>query len=82
MVREALLSAGIVPPAVERMAATVPLPDGTPRFVWTDSRPDPATYTRVLLASIAERQRWRDQYERAKAAAVVDNPVGSPGRPP
>ncbi len=42
VVREALLAAGIVAPEVERMAATVTLPDGTPRFVWTDSRPDPA----------------------------------------
>ena len=45
------------------MAATVTLADGTPRFVWTDTRPDPRIYARVILASIAERQRWRAQYE-------------------
>ena len=56
-----LLNAGIVPPAVERMAAHVTLHDGTPRFVWTDSRPDQSTCARVLLDSIAERQRWHDQ---------------------
>jgi hypothetical protein len=56
-----LLNARIVPPAVERMAAHVTLHDGTPRFVWTDSRPDQSTCARVLLDSIAERQRWHDQ---------------------
>ena len=56
-----LLNAGIVPPAVERMAAHVTFHDGTPRFVWTDSRPDQSTCARVLLDSIAERQRCHDQ---------------------
>jgi hypothetical protein len=42
------------------MAAHVTLHDGTPRFVWTDSRPDHSTCARVL-DSIAERQRWHDQ---------------------
>ena len=75
VVREALLAAGLVAPETERLAATVTLPDGSPRFVWTDTRPDARTYARVLLASIAERQKWRQQYEAAKAAAPpVDNP--------
>ena len=59
-----LLNARIVPPAVERTAAHVTLHDGTPRFVWTDSRPDQSTCARVLLDSIAERQRWHDQTPR------------------
>lgn len=80
-VREALLSAGIVAPEVERMASSVTLPDGSPRFVWTDTRPDPTIYARVLLHSIAERQRWRTQYEAAKASTQpVDN--RSATRPP
>ena len=58
VVREALLSAGIVAPEVERMAADVLSADGLPRFIWTDDRPDPSTYAQVILASIAERQRW------------------------
>ncbi|GAA2109489.1 hypothetical protein GCM10009841_30840 [Microlunatus panaciterrae] len=82
VVREALLSAGIIAPDTERMAADVTLPDGTPRFVWTDTNPDQATYARVLLASIAERHRWRAQYETAKAAAAVDNSFGNPARAP
>lgn len=75
VVREALLAAGIIAPDTERLAATVTMPDGTPRFVWTDTRPDARTYARVLLASIAEQQRWRQQYQAAKTATAgpVDN---------
>ena len=68
VVREALAEAGIVAPEIERLAADVLSADGQPRFVWTDTRPDPQLYARVILASIAERQRWRAQYEAAKAA--------------
>jgi len=85
VVREALLAAGIVAPETERLAATVTLPDGSPRFVWTDTRPDARTYARVLLASIVERQKWRDQYEAARAAAApaVDNaPATTPPADP
>jgi len=52
------------------MAADVLSADGLPSYVWTDDTPDPATYARVLLASIAERQRWRAQYESAKQQAA------------
>ena len=38
---------------------SVTLPDGSPRFVWTDVRPDHDTYVKVVLDSIGERQRWR-----------------------
>ena len=69
VVREVLLAAGIVAPDTERMAADVTLPDGSPRFVWTDTAPDPITYRQVLLEAIAERQRWRAQYEAAKTTA-------------
>lgn len=83
VVREALLAAGLVAPETERLAATVTLPDGSPRFVWTDTRPDARTYARVLLASIAERQKWREQYEAAKAAQPVDNrPATTPPADP
>jgi hypothetical protein len=82
VVRQALLTSGITAPEIDRMAATVTLPAGTPRFVWTDTRPDPITYARVILRSIAERQRWRAQYEAAKAAArPVDN-LSATDRPP
>jgi hypothetical protein len=64
VVREALLSAGMVAPEIERLAASVRASDGLPRFVWTDERPDPASYVRVILAAISERQRWRAQSSR------------------
>ena len=82
VVREALATAGIVAPEVERMAATVTLPDGSPRFVWTDTKPDPRIYARVILAAVQERLRWRAQYEAAKRLQLVDNSFGSSARPP
>ena len=82
VVREALLSSGITAPEIERMAASVTLPDGSPRFVWTDTRPDPITYARVILRSIAERQRWRAQYEAAKTAAAAVDSCSATDRPP
>ena len=41
VVREALQAAGMLAPEIERMAATVLATDGKPRFMWTDTRPDP-----------------------------------------
>ena len=64
------------------MAAKVTLPDGSPRFVWTDTRPDPITYARVILKSIAERQRWRAQYEAAKTAVGPVDSDSATDRPP
>jgi hypothetical protein len=86
VVLETLLSAGIDAPELDRMAAAVTLPDGTPRFVWTDTRPDHDTYVKVILQSVVERQRWRAQYEEAKTvAAAAAGPVHSgstTGQPP
>ena len=79
VVREALEAAGMLAPEIERMAATVLAKDGKPRFVWTDTRPDAATYIRMILAAVAEQQRWRAQYQAAKeAAAPVDNRSAAP----
>ena len=80
VVREALESAGMLGPEIERMAATVTASDGKPRFVWTDTRPDPATYARVLMETVAERLRWRAQYDAAKehAAAVHTRSADAP----
>ena len=68
VVREALLTAGVVAPEVERMAADVVCTDGQPRFLWTELPVDPSTYTRVIMRSIEEQQRWRAQYDWAKQA--------------
>ena len=70
VVRETLLSAGIDDLDLDRLAATVTLPDGYARFVWTDTRPDHDTYF-LIFHSIGERQRWRAQYEHAKDLAAV-----------
>ncbi len=77
VVREALANAGIEAPEMDRLAATVTLDDGTPRFRWSDLEPDSPTYTTALVASVIEAQRWRAQYDAAKtllvdAAAPVD----------
>ena len=64
------------------MAATVQLPDGSPRFVWTDTKPDPMIYARVILAAVRERLRWRAQYEAAKTKQPVDNSFRNDARPP
>ena len=80
VVREALLTAGILAPEVERLAASVRLPDGRPRFVWTDTKTDPISYARVILESVMERASWRAQYEAAKAvtprSATENDPDG------
>ena len=85
VVREALQSAGMAAPDLERMAADVLSPDGLPRYVWTDERPDPTTYTLMLLKAVAERQRWRAQYDQAKtrnAAVAVDSVSATGADPP
>jgi len=79
VVREALEAAGMLAPEIERMAAAVLAKDGKPRFVWPDTRPDAATYIKVIMTSIAENQRWRAQYQAAKRAAEpVDNCSAAP----
>jgi hypothetical protein len=72
---------------VERLAADVLSADGLPRFIWTDDRPDSSTYAQVILASIAERQRWRAQYQQAKdqltgTVEAVDNCPATGTDPP
>ncbi|HEY9294162.1 MAG TPA: replication initiator [Microlunatus sp.] len=75
VVRETLLNAGILAPEVERLAASVTLPDGRPRFEWTDAPVDPHSYAMVIMESVAERSRWREQYESARA---VDTSSATP----
>jgi hypothetical protein len=82
VVRAALAEAGIIAPEIERLAADVLSADGHPRFVWTDTQPDSQFYARVILAAIAERQRWRAQYEAAKAARQPVDSLSATGQPP
>src|SRR5829696_1186499 len=41
VVREALLSAGMAAPEIERLAESVRASDGVPGFAWTEERPNP-----------------------------------------
>ena len=54
------------------MAATVMAADGKPRFVWTDTRPDPITYARLIMHAVAERLRCKAQYAAAKEKTGTD----------
>jgi hypothetical protein len=78
VVRQTLLSAGMDDLDLDRMAATVTLADGSPRFAWTDIRHDHDTYVRIVLDSIGQRQRWRAQYEHAKTLAAGVSTVAQP----
>jgi hypothetical protein len=75
VVREALLWAGLDAPDLNRMAASVTLPDGSPRFVWTDVRPDHDTYVKIILDSVRERHRWCRRNKNAKTTAAATDGV-------
>ena len=64
------------------MAASVTLPDGSPRFVWTDTGPEADIYARVILASVLERHQWRTLYMAAKACRVPVDSLSATGEPP
>lgn len=66
VVRAALESAGIIAPETERMAADVQGSDGRARFVWEPVERDDATYAQVVMFAVAERHRWRQQYEAVR----------------
>ena len=70
VVRQVLHEAGIDAPDAERMAADVLDTDGQPRFVWEDVPVPERDYTTVIAQSLRQAQRWRVQYEQAKALAA------------
>jgi len=78
VVREALTEAGIVAPEIERMSADVLASDGKSRFVWTDTKPDPQVYARIILESIYEHQRWKAQYDAAKTTRQANEHAQQP----
>jgi hypothetical protein len=67
VVRQVLAEAGIEPPERDRWSAEVLTDDGRRRFVWEDMPTDDAGYVDVVMASVIEQQRWRAQYQSAKA---------------
>ncbi len=69
VVRQVLSEAGVDVESTERMAADVMRPDGLPRFSWRVWDPLDAAapvYRQVMTRSIAEKLRWRSQYDAAK----------------
>jgi len=81
VVEEVLDSAGIPMPDTDRCSATTPGDDGQPRFRWDPvlpGDPDAPTYRQAITTLIAERQRWRTQYETARQqmAEARAGPVG------
>jgi len=69
-VTEVLEAAGIDPGDANRLAADQTLPDGTPRYIWEDVEAHTVDYVAVIAASLRQARQWREQYERAKAAAA------------
>lgn len=66
-VREGTLSAGMVPREIT-LSGCVRAADGSPRFVGMEEHVlSRKLRLRVILRSAAECQRWREQYEAAKA---------------
>ncbi len=72
VVRQVLAAAGIEVSDAQRLAADVRREDGQPRFEWKLWNPKASTtpiYRQVLTRSIAERIRWKAEYQAAKARA-------------
>jgi hypothetical protein len=77
VVRQVLEAAGVDVPETSRMAADIRREDGIPRFNWKIWDPIDATvpvYRQVMTKSIAEKVRWKTEYELGKQRA---SPTGS-----
>jgi hypothetical protein len=69
-VQVVLEAAGIDLADADRCSATQVRDDGQPRYAWYPvDRDDLPTYTEIIATSVAERERWRTQYEQAKERA-------------
>ncbi len=81
VVAEVLAAAGIDPgedAGADRMAADRTLPDGSPRYVWSDVDRTDIDYVAVIAASLRQVNRWRQQYERAKTLVSCPSGVSPP----
>jgi hypothetical protein len=73
IVRAVLAEAGIEPDDHNTYSATVLRPDGQPRYHWSPVNPSDlgvTPYARIIAHTIRRRQRWREQYEAAKAESA------------
>ena len=78
VVRQVLEAAGVDIPEASRMAADVRREDGVPRFnwkIWDPLEASAPVYRQVMTKAIAERLRWKREYESAKSRS---SPTGSP----
>ena len=66
VVRQVLAESGIEAPERDRWSADITTDDGRRRFVWEDMPTDDADYIDVVMATIAEQQRWRREYQTAR----------------
>jgi hypothetical protein len=77
VVRQVLSVAGVEAPEIERLSASAMREDGIPRFQWKIWDPLDASvpvYRQVMTRAIAEKLRWKRQYDRAKETAGADPP--------
>lgn len=70
VVAEVLAAAGYELEDANRIAADQNLPDGSPRFVWTDIKPSDVDFVATIAASLRQANLWRAQYEKAKGIAA------------
>jgi len=82
VVTAVLTAAGLDPLDADRLAADHTLPDGRPRYIWTDVPVGERDYVATIAASLRQARTWRDQYEHAKTIAAQrgsppDDPVDS-----
>jgi hypothetical protein len=87
VVRQTLLAAGAEVPDLEGLKATIARDDGGPRYewkIWNSQQGAAPIYRQVLTHTIAERLRWKSEYEAAKARASPANapPVLPTASPP
>ena len=74
VVRQALASAGIEMAAADRMAARVVDDEGNHRFEWATVVTGAGSKADLLMSTIVERRRWREEYERARAYVAATGP--------
>jgi hypothetical protein len=84
VVRKVLEAAGVEMTDAQRLAAETLGPDGRPRFAWRVWNPlheSTPVYRQVMARAIAEKVRWRREYEAGKAAGGAAVLVGARAGP-
>jgi hypothetical protein len=84
VVRKVLEAAGVEVADAQRLAAETLGPDGRARFewrVWNPLHESTPVYRQVIARAIAEKVRWRREYEAAKAASGAAGLVGARAGP-